>query len=82
MLGQMGHPPQPGGHESISGTSRRKNERTQKGTPASGGLVGGWGFTLRSSDFLNNKFLFAYKLMSLLHIIWDWISFLATPGVI
>ncbi|XP_061248679.1 uncharacterized protein LOC133232809 isoform X2 [Bos javanicus] len=56
--GQVGHPPQPGGHESISGTSRRKDERTRKGTPASGGLVGGWGFTLQSSDLLNNKFTF------------------------
>ena len=29
-----------GGHESISGTSRRKNERTQKRTPLSGGRWG------------------------------------------
>ena len=38
-------------HESILGTSRwRKRERTQKWTLVLGGLVGGWGFTLQSSN--------------------------------
>ena len=56
--GTGGTPTTAGGHESISGTSRRKNEKTWKGTPVSGGLGGGWGLTLQSSDFLNNKFTF------------------------